>query len=320
MLDLVSRNSHRPQVLLNVLNHLITEPCKLPVLCHHLCVKFFLNFFLDKVSAIRSTFSHQSSFPPDVPPPCLVVFEQFKPMSLSELSEIVQKVRPSYCPLDSPPSRLLKSTFNTIGHYIVEVINASLTSGYVPPAFKHAAVQPLIKKHNLNPSVLSNYRPFSKRPFPSKVLERVVYNQLQSYLELNNISEKFQSGFKAHHSTETTLLRIFNDLFLTVDAGNSAALMLLDLTAAFDTVDHQILLSHLKHYVGFRGTVINWFSSYMSQRTFSIHLGTYSSGVALLGCGVPQGSILGPVLFSLYMLPLVSIFHKHKIFISLFCR
>ena len=115
----------------------------------------------------------------------------------------------------------------------------------------------LSKKHNLDPSVLSNFRPISKLPFLSKVLEKVVLNQLQSHLDFNDILEKFQSGFKSCHSTETALLRVFNDLFLTADAGNSAVLVLLDLTAAFD-----ILLSRIESCVGVKGTVLKWLQSY----------------------------------------------------------
>ena len=145
------------------------------------------------------------------------------------------------------------------------------------------------------------------------MLEKVVLEQLQVHLDLNDITEKFQSGFKSRHSTETALLKIFNDLLLTVDSGSSAALVLLDLTAAFDTVDHQILLSRLELCVGITGNVLKWFKSYLSKRTFSVNLGQYSSAAAPLFCGVPQGSILSPILFALYLLPLGSIFKKHNI-------
>ena len=174
-------------------------------------------------------------------------------------------------------------------------------------------VQPLLKKPNLDPSFLSNFRPISKLPFLSKVLEREVYVQLQSFLINNNIYEKFQSGFRTAHSTETALLRVLNDLLLSADSGSPVILVLLDLTAAFDTVDHRILLSRLEHLVGLKGTALQFFQSYLANRCFSVQLGDSISSVAPLTCGVPQGSILGPILFLLYVLPLGEIMIKHNI-------
>ena len=147
----------------------------------------------------------------------------------------------------------------------------------------------------------------------SKILEKVVLSQLQSFLTVHAIHEVFQSGFKALHSTESALLKVFNDLLLTTDAGQSAVLVLLDLSAAFDTVDHTILLSRLEHCVGIKGTALEWLRSYLSGRSFSVSLEDFTSSSVPLECGVPQGSILGPILFSLYLLPLGQIFKKHGI-------
>ena len=234
-------------------------------------------------------------------------------MSLSLLSEVVTHLRPTNSPTDSIPSRLLTEVFDTVGPTISTIINTCLTSGCVPAAFKHAVVTPLLKKNNLDPSILSNFRPISQLPFLSKAMEKIVYNQLQSFLTSHNIHDKFQSGFKPGHSTETALLKVFNDLILTSDSGQPAVLVLLDLSAAFDTVDHRILLSRLEHLVGITGTALAWFKSYLADRSFSVQLGQFSSPPAPLTCGVPQGSILGPLLFLLYMLPLGPILSKHNI-------
>ena len=104
-----------------------------------------------------------------------------------------------------------------------------------------------------------------------------------------------------------------NDIALSVDAKCPVVLVMLDLTAAFDTVDHAVLLSRQKNYVGIHGTALKWFTSYLSSRTFSVMVADLSSSSAPLSCGVPQGSILGPILFSLYMLPLGSIIARHNL-------
>ena len=174
-------------------------------------------------------------------------------------------------------------------------------------------VQPLLKKPGLDGSVLANFRPISKLPFISKILEKVVHTQLKSFLDSHDVLEVFQSGFKCMHSTESALLRVFNDILLSTDSGEHVILVLLDLTAAFDTVDHNILVTRLRHLVGLRGTALHWFKSYLTGRTMSVSLGDSVSSSAPLPYGVPQGSILGPLLFSLYLLPLGSILRRYGI-------
>lgn len=122
----------------------------------------------------------------------------------------------------------------------------------------------------LDPNVLGNFRPISKLPFLSKVLERIVYSQLIDHLNEHQLFEIFQSGFKAMHSTESALLRVFNDILLPGDSGDSVVLVLLDLTAAFDTVHHEILIARLEHWVGVKGVALDWFRSYLKERTFCV--------------------------------------------------
>ena len=145
-----------------------------------------------------------------------------------------------------------------------------------------------------------NYHSFKKKKKSGKSSPQVL-----PFLNSANVLEPFQSGFKARHSTETALLKVSNDLLLTLDTGENAILVLLDLSAAFDTVDHPTLLARLHQWVGIRGSALQWFSSYLSHRSFSVSIGQHSSSSAPLSFGVPQGSILGPILFCLYMLPLL---------------
>lgn len=138
-------------------------------------------------------------------------------------------------------------------------------------------------------------------------------HQLLAAIDENNIFEKFQSGFRRHHSTEYALLKVTNDLLIAADKGLCSILVLLDLSAAFDTVDHNILLNRLHHWVGLSGTVLNWFKSYLTNRLFCVSGNNYFSKFSKVPYGVPQGSVLGPVLFSLYMLPLGHIIERHGV-------
>uniref|UniRef100_A0A8C9Y8D9 Reverse transcriptase domain-containing protein n=1 Tax=Sander lucioperca TaxID=283035 RepID=A0A8C9Y8D9_SANLU len=133
------------------------------------------------------------------------------------------------------------------------------------------------------------------------------------FLNEQNILEIFQSGFKTLHSTESALLRVFNDIFLATDSGLVSILVLLDLSAAFDTIDHTILLQRLEHLVGIKGIALSWFKSYFSERSQFVNINDKPSKYAKVSHGVPQGSVLGPILFSLYMLPLGNIIRKHSI-------
>ncbi len=181
----------------------------------------------------------------------------------------------------------------------------------VPDCLKHASVTPRLKKPNLDVSDLCNFRPISNLPFISKILEKVVFTQLHSLLDSNSLYDTFPSGFRKLYSTESALLKVTYDIMLVSDNGSDVALVLLDRRSAFDMVDHYILMSRLENVLGFQGTVLNWFKSFLTNRMFSVCIGKHTFSTAHLSCGVPQGSILAPTLFFLYFLPLGSIFSKY---------
>ena len=144
----------------------------------------------------------------------------------------------------------------------------------------------------------------SNLSFISKVIEKVIVKQLPKHLEENDLLEKMQSAYRCGHSTETALLRVQNDILKAVDGQKVVFLVLLDLSAAFDTVNHHILLSFLKTYVGLSGTVLSMLESYLHGRTQCISINNILSSLSNLPFGVPQGSVLGPAIFCIYTIPL----------------
>uniref|UniRef100_A0A8C6MFG0 Reverse transcriptase domain-containing protein n=1 Tax=Nothobranchius furzeri TaxID=105023 RepID=A0A8C6MFG0_NOTFU len=158
-----------------------------------------------------------------------------------------------------------------------------------------------------------NYSSLSNLPFLSKVLEKIVAIQVCEHLNTNDLFEEFQSGFREYHSTETALVRVTNDILMASDKNLVSVLVLLDLSAAFDTVDHNVLLERLEHVVGIKGTALGWFKSYLSDRFHFVNVHDKSSSYSRVTCGVPQGSVLGPILFTIYMLPIGKIIRQHGI-------
>ena len=155
-----------------------------------------------------------------------------------------------------------------------------------------------------------NYRPISNLSFVSKLLERHVAIQLRHHLDNNDLLDILQSAYRKYHSTETALVRIQNDHLNSVDKKKGVLTVLLDMSAAFDTVDHSVLIGQMRS-IGIEGTALKWLES--SNRTHTVRIGSHNSHRTLIESGIPQGSVLGPVLFSIYTLPLGAIFRKHQL-------
>ena len=163
---------------------------------------------------------------------------------------------------------------------------------------KIARVIPLFKSGDK--STFTNYRPISILPAFSKILERIVYNRILSYLNERNILSDSQFGFRKNHSTEYALSILYDRLSNAIDNNEYTAGIFLDLSKAFDTVNHQILLEKLNHYA-IRGVAHSWISSYLSNRKQFVQYDSVCSAHSVISCGVPQGSILGPLLFLIYI-------------------
>ncbi|XP_078147037.1 uncharacterized protein LOC144542992 [Centroberyx gerrardi] len=312
--NVINNNPGNSKHLFSTINHLLKPQSSSPIEATEERCNSFIDFFRAKVNNIRSLMSSSSSLPPPVIDPLsgsLPSLLHFAGVQQSHIEEILRKMKPCTCALDPIPTALLKSYIPILSPLITQTVNLSLQTGSVPSALKVAVIRPLLKKPTLDPEVLANYRPISNLAFLSKVLEKVVVCQLQDHLKHNNLFEKFQSGFRSAHSTETALLRVTNDLLMAADAGSPSLLILLDLSAAFDTVDHIILLERLHTTIGLSDSALKWFQSYFSGRTEYVSLGGCRSRLLPVTCGVPQGSVLGPILFTLYMLPLGRVISRH---------
>ena len=207
---------------------------------------------------------------------------------------------------------ILKECVDVILDPIVDIMNTSLSSGIFPSSFKTSCVKPIIKKPKLDPEILANYRQISNLPFISKVLERIVAFQLHNYLSTYNLSPRLQSAYRKIHSTETALLKVQNDLLLAVDNGYEAVLVLLDFSAAFDLIDHDILLNRLEKRFSLCGTPLSWIMSYLSHCKQFVSVGNNTSNEESINRGVPQGSVLGALLFSLYTSEIEDLFIAHS--------
>ena len=157
---------------------------------------------------------------------------------------------------------------------------------------------------------LNSYRPISNLSFISKVLEKVVASRLRCHIESNCMSNVLQSVYKQFYSTETTLLKVHNNVTLNVDKGKVTALTLLDLSAAFDTIDHSILTKPLSIWYGISGTTLSWLSSYITYIYQTVRIANYFSAALPTTCGIPRGCVLGPLFFTLTS-PLSSISQLH---------
>ena len=243
--------------------------------------------------------------------------DSFDLASEEEIKRIVNNSPCTSSPDDPVPTWILKKHLNRILPSITAIVNASLETGVFPSSFKKAVVRPLLKKPRLDPDNLKNYRPVSNLKFISKILERVVAKRLQEYLEDNDLDEPLQSAYKKHHSTESALIKVHNDIAKSLDQKQAVFLVLLDMSAAFDTIDREILIERFRS-IGVTGSALAWISSYLGNRVQTVKIGECLSSEVELPYGVPQGSVLGPSFFSIYASPLADIARSHGINIHLY--
>ncbi|KAL5257842.1 hypothetical protein ACHWQZ_G012699 [Mnemiopsis leidyi] len=235
-----------------------------------------------------------------------------------KLESIIKALPNKSSLLDPIPMWLFKHCLPELLPVVHYIVNESLRTGKFPSALKEASIRPGLKKPSLDVDELKNYRPISNLTYLSKILEKVVHEQLYTFIDSNDMFSSFQSGYKKNHSCETAVTKIHNDILMMIDKKENVVLLLLDLSAAFDTINHRLLLNKLQRLYGINDVAINWLSSYLSNRSYKVVVNQKSSGECLLEIGVPQGSILGPLLFILYTKDLESIVTKFGFTIHLY--
>ena len=215
------------------------------------------DFFSTKINKIRENLSKIATEEPNITIPELSCsFTSFQTVSSESVRKVILKSPTKSSTVDPIPTSVLKISvvLDALLPVVSCMMNQSLLTGCVPACMKSAAITPLIKKVNMDHNDLKNYRPISQLPFISKALEKIVSSQLQKYMSLNSLHEPLQSAYKPGHSTETAILKVKNDIDYALGNRKGVLLVLLDLSAAFDTVDHSILLKRMTTYLGVSGT------------------------------------------------------------------
>lgn len=240
-------------------------------------------------------------------------FKEFHLPGNKVIQDIITSMPAKTCSLDPIPTHVVKNHLELLTPVIGNIIRSSLSVGLFPNQLKISHVGPRLKKYDLDREQFPSFRPVANIAFLSKVLEKIVTHQAHGYLNTNNLFPSLQSAYRQFHSTETALLKVTNDILRSLDSNQDVILVMLDLSAAFDTLDHDILVRRLETYFGFSAKVLQWFKSYFTGRAQSVVIGDSVSSPRPLEFGVPQGSILGPLLFSLYMAPLQNVISKHDL-------
>ena len=329
-IDLVSEHKENTKALFNIIKGLLNMSNKQPIVPRNVDSKSFVNnlgkFFLDKVQKIHNDIDLKLNnvhvdkpINDDVPVNLqIVTLTSFKSLSEQDVRKLIMKLSKKSCPLDPMPTQLLLQCLDELIPVITSMLNLSLSAGQFPALWKVALVKPLLKKPGLE-TELSNLRPISNLQYISKLVEGAATQQILEHIEHHSLLPFNQSAYRKFHSTETALLRIKSDLLMSMDNQKISLLLLLDMSRAFDTIDHSCLLKTLRSHFRVDGKVIEWIESYLSDRKQKIEIDNVVSDVFNVPFGVPQGSRLGPLLFTLYTSRLLTNIHTEFPSISCHC-
>ena len=272
----------------------------------------FGDFFVQKIDNIRGNIENMSinSIPEIESEEPDEKLTNFRPHTEEEVRKIIMSFSNATCDMDPVPTKLVKDLLDVLITPITSLVNISLQTSSFPEKWKCATILPLLKKPGLQP-IFKNYRPISNLPFISKVIEKCVISQFQPHIANQNLLPDRQSSYRPFYSTESALIRVMSDLLMAMDTQQVSLVVLLDLSAAFDTVDYDYMIDILVHDFGMIDKVKDWFVSYLTGRRQCVSIKGCRSKNYNLTQGVPQGSCLGPLLFIQYTSQLFKIIERH---------
>lgn len=312
--DTISKAKKNPKELFNITDTLLGRKKKttLPDNDNHIeLANNFQSYFTQKVENIHTKVGY-SAVQHEIQVSANASLLRIPALFKSDVISIVAKMKAKSCTLDPIPAKLFKQHIQHLAPVISRILNNYILDSVVPTDLKSSVITPVYKKKQLDTNALSSYRPIAQLPLVAKILERHVSAVLRNHMENNNIADLYQSAYRANHSTETAIVKVFNDISLSLGKHKKVVLCLLDLSAAFDTLNHEILIKRLRN-IGIEGGALKWFQSYLSGRTTAVKIGEAISAQRNFTHGVPQGSVLGPMLFNIYCLPLGDVISRHNI-------
>jgi exonuclease III len=273
----------------------------------------FADYFTGKIQKIRGQFpveqipmSYQNKLN-SVPQ-----LDKLQLTTEEELEKMILSSKTKTCMLDPIPTTILRASLDVLLPTLCKIVNLSLSTSTFPEALKEAAVTPLIKKASLDVENLKNYRPVSNVAYVGKLVEKAAITRLSSHILHHGLDEPLQSAYRPQHSVETALVKVYNDMLLALDSRKGVMLVLLDLSAAFDTVEPEILTHRLELLYGITGEALLWVKSYFENRRQFVNIDGKHSRKHPLD-SLPQGSLFGPFSFPKYTSPIGRICEKYDV-------
>jgi len=263
-----------------------------------LCSKF-RDFFIGKITSIKSNIASKLQSIGVVTfnliGKKIAALHHLTPTSPDEVGRMINSLKCKNSPNDLIPTLVLKRCVGVFAPALSHLANISFSSGRFPSAFRRGHVIPLLKKKDLDKDDPKNYRPITNLVTISKILERLASSRLKPHIHKTGNFSEYQSAYRRGHSTETALLKITDDIHSAMESRSCVVLLALYISAAFDTINHEILLKRLRSDFEIMGVALKWIRSYISDRECYVAVGSHVSNSWNCESGIPQGSVLGPL-------------------------